>query len=388
MANTWDDHRGAVERLVYCKIPWQADAEDVLQEIWLCSWQNRAQLTDIEKQKAWLIGIARHKIADYYRKMAKAPALLPEDWDASTPADSFVDETLEILPARHSDLLRRTYLCGYTLREIATEAGVPLGTVKSRLYAARAAFRQEYEKGEKTMKKQFAKTMPAYRITASALPPFSVDCEELGAWFFRAREGETCDWAIYDLPGIGGREVSQAANLVHVRYTGKTIVHGVEGLAFEAEDTYTDEDLTIRRWFAVQKTDTHVRWLAESHEADGTKKISTFLDDDFLRNWGSGTENVGDLIHRPAESLDGRFQIHICGKIHETMRLRAFGKQDERRFHDRYLDAGGRTILFSEFARPEALTERGYTVDERAETVKYQGLTYVHWYDCIQDFVL
>ena len=384
-----DKHRSAVERLVYCKVPGIADAEDVLQEIWLCAWENRTRLLDRSKEKAWLLGIARHKIADHFRRQAKAPSALPEDYDAPAgePVYHPVLETLAALPPRHRAMLECAYLRGDSLQDIARETGLPLGTVKSRLHSARKAFRQEYEKGEMTMKKTFPKTMPAISITPGVLPAFSVDCIELGAWFFRAREGELCDWCIYDMPGIDDRAVSELTNLTRVRHLGRAVIHGAEGLAFEAEDILTEENTTLVRWFVVQKTDTHVRWLAESHDRDGAKIFSTFLDDDFLRNWGEGEDNVGFPIRIPAEAFDGRYTVKIGGRAHDTVRLRTFGKRFPG-FHDRYLNAEGRTVLFQEFTAREVLLERGCQVDERAEITEHEGQQYLHWCDCIQNFVL
>ena len=384
-----DRYRSAIERLVYYKVPGVADAEDVLQEIWLCAWENRTQLLDQSKEKAWLLGIARHKIADYFRRQAKAPDALPEGYDAPAydRADSPASEALEALPPRHRTLLERAYLQGYSLRDIARETGLPLGTVKSRLYTAREVFRQEYEKGEIQMKKTFPKTMPALRITPSELPAFSVDCAELGAWFFRAEKGEDCRWAMYDMAGIDSREKSELTNLMHIRHVGKTIIHAVEGLAFEAEERCLDGSAAIARWFAVQKTETHVRWLAESHDQDGAKKISTFLDDDFLCNWGEGDGNIGFPVRLSAERFDGRFTVKINEKAHDTVRLRACGKRFPG-FHDRYLNAEGRTVLFQEFAPREVLLERGYQADDCAARAEYQGKDYLHWYSCIQGFVL
>lgn len=384
-----DRYRGAIERLVYCKVPTVEDAEDVLQEIWLCAWENRARLLDQSKQKAWLLGIARHKIADYYRGQAKAPGALPEDYDtpAYGAAHSPVRETLAALQPRHRALLERAYLHGCSLRDIACESGLPLGTVKSRLHTAREAFRQEYEKGEMTMKKTFPETMPALSIAPSKLPVFSVDCLELGGWFFRAKEGEDCEWAEYDMPGLDGRAASELTNLHRVKHTGKTNVHGVEGLAFETEDHYLPDNITIKRWFAVQRTESHVRWIAEAHEKDGAIALSTFLDDDFLRNWGSGEDNIGDRIHRPATCFDGRFTVRIGGAAHDTVRLRKFGNRFPTLQH-RYLNAEGRTVLFQEFAPREVLLAREYTLDERAETLEHEGKVYLHWFDCIERFVL
>ena len=55
-----------------------------------------------------------------------------------------------------------------------------------------------------------------------------------------------------------------------------------------------------------------------------------------------------------------------------SLRLRAFGKRIPG-FHDRYLNAEGRTVLFQEFAPREVLLERGYQVDDHAVRVEYQG---------------
>jgi len=382
-------HFSVLQRYVYYRLPSKDDGDDVLQEIALAALSAKEIPADTTKQKAWLLGIARHKIADYYRRRERTPSALPEDYDMPAYEAMYhpVNETLAALPPRHQALLERAYLHGYSLRDIACESSVPLGTVKSRLYAAREAFRQEYEKGEKTMKKTFPKTMPAVCVIPGKLPVFSVDCIELGAWFFRALEGEACDWCIYDMPGIDGREQSELTNLTCVRYLGRTVIHGVEGLAFEAKDISTEEESALVRWFAVQKTDTHVRWLAESHDQGGAKKIATFLDDDFLRSWGEGEENIGVPIHLPAERFDGRFTVQIGGRAHDTVRLRTYGKRFPG-FHDRYLNAEGRTVLFQEFAPPEVLIERGYQVDERAERVEYEGQQYLHWYDCISDWVV
>ena len=380
-----DKHRGAVERLVYCKVHNAADAEDVLQDIWLQAWQNQSLLIDPAKRKAWLLGIARHKIADYYRKGGKTPGRLPEGWDmpAHGSMHSPVADTLDALPAKHRMLLERAYLHGYALREIADDAGVPVGTVKSRLHAAREAFRQEYEKGEIPMKMTFPKTLPEIEIIESKLPAFSVDCLEAG-WFFRVKEGEASEWAEYDLPGLNGRGESELTSRHSIRYAGKTIIHGVAGLVFDVQSHYLPDNEITKRWFAMQRTDSHVRWIAEAHEEDGAKKLSTFLDDDFLRIWGEGHDNIGEPTHRPAESLHGRFTVKIGGKSHDCVRLR----RTETGFFDRYINAEGRTVLSQHYTTREVLAQRGCEIGGRAEIAEHQGREYVHWYDCIPDFVL
>lgn len=51
----------------------------------------------------------------------------------------------------------------------------------------------------------------------------------------------------------------------------------------------------MERRFVAQLTDTHSRYLAESHMEKGVRKCYTFLDGEaFLNNWGFGQDNCGN----------------------------------------------------------------------------------------------
>ena len=89
---------------------------------------------------------------DQYRRSVREHALLAAlDHD---PADSAVDpslslqvqELLGILPESLRDLWYRRYVQGMNAAEIARELGVPHGTVRSRLHAARRRLRGQVER--------------------------------------------------------------------------------------------------------------------------------------------------------------------------------------------------------------------------------------------------
>ena len=61
----------AVERYVKYKIAVSADAEDVLQDVFLTAYQGFDGLRHKDSFKVWIVGIARNKCFDYYRKKAK-----------------------------------------------------------------------------------------------------------------------------------------------------------------------------------------------------------------------------------------------------------------------------------------------------------------------------
>ena len=68
--NLLEAERVSVERFVRFRISAKADADDVLQEVFLAAYQKFAQLKNQDAFKAWLISIARNKCNDYFRRKA------------------------------------------------------------------------------------------------------------------------------------------------------------------------------------------------------------------------------------------------------------------------------------------------------------------------------
>lgn len=65
-----DAERVSVERLVRFRVNSKADADDVLQEVYLTAFRNFPQLKSKDAFKAWIISIARNKCSDYFRRKA------------------------------------------------------------------------------------------------------------------------------------------------------------------------------------------------------------------------------------------------------------------------------------------------------------------------------
>jgi len=124
-------------------------AEDIAQEAFLQLWQ-RPDGFDSERGtlKAYLFGIAAKRAADWWRhRRPEAPARREPLVQAAEPAAHMADALQRVDPDLRSLLWLRE-VEGYSYQELAEMLDVPLGTVKSRLFAAREQLRRIW-KGEK-----------------------------------------------------------------------------------------------------------------------------------------------------------------------------------------------------------------------------------------------
>ena len=127
----------------------RAEAEDVLQEVFLQVWQ-RAHSFDAERGRAftWLVTLARSRAIDRLRSVGSReraaqrsaedapPESEPTEWAdaAAVRAEraEAVREALAELPEEQRQVLVLAYLEGMSQSEIAAAKNQPLGTVKTR----------------------------------------------------------------------------------------------------------------------------------------------------------------------------------------------------------------------------------------------------------------
>ena len=125
-------------------------AEDVAQEAFLKLWQhpngfNPARAT----LKAYLFGIAAKGAADWWRRRGREErGVAPPQACFGTEAATLMEEALACLEPEARSLLWLREVEGYSCAELAAMLDIPLGTVKSRLFAAREQLRGIW-KGER-----------------------------------------------------------------------------------------------------------------------------------------------------------------------------------------------------------------------------------------------
>jgi RNA polymerase sigma-70 factor, ECF subfamily len=126
-------------------------AEDVVQETMVRAWRQASQL-DLASPSLmpWLVTVARRIVIDQGRRRRARPAETGDQMLENVPvADSTEDllrkvvvaEAMQALSAAHREILNETILRDRTVNQAAEALGIPVGTVKSRVYYALRALR-------------------------------------------------------------------------------------------------------------------------------------------------------------------------------------------------------------------------------------------------------
>ncbi|MEM9710143.1 MAG: sigma-70 family RNA polymerase sigma factor [Pseudomonadota bacterium] len=122
-------------------------AEDCAQDVMVTLW-NKAHMFDPTRASVatWIFTIARNRRIDALRKdrrpepedLAWGPEEEPDQADVMTLQQETdrLGEAIKALPEKQRELIEKAYFGDLSHGEIATETGLPLGTIKSRIRLA------------------------------------------------------------------------------------------------------------------------------------------------------------------------------------------------------------------------------------------------------------
>jgi RNA polymerase sigma-70 factor (ECF subfamily) len=152
----WTEFQRRLRRFVARRLLSPADAEDVVQQVFLKLHQSLGSLQRREALAGWLHRAARNAIADHYRSPARrreSPAGDAHDLDGRLvqPAQDAGESTggcadclrplLLLLPPAHRRALEQVDLHGLSQAAAARAAGVTVSGMKSRVQRARRRLR-------------------------------------------------------------------------------------------------------------------------------------------------------------------------------------------------------------------------------------------------------
>ena len=152
LSQLYDRYNGILKALILRVIHNEAEADDLLQEIFMEIW-NQAKNFSSQKGKplGWMVTLARRRAIDGLRKKqayARAEERLqneteqqPDAWvHNSTEEEILLSDTRSLirkvisgLPLAQQQAIDLAFFRGMSQREIAAKTNTPLGTVKTRL---------------------------------------------------------------------------------------------------------------------------------------------------------------------------------------------------------------------------------------------------------------
>jgi RNA polymerase sigma-70 factor (ECF subfamily) len=152
LSQLYDRYSGILKALILRVIHNEAEADDLLQEIFMEIW-NQARNFSAQKGKplGWMVTLARRRAIDGLRKKqayARAEERLqneteqqPEAWVHNVTEEQIVlsdtrrliRKVISRLPPAQQQAIDLAFFRGMSQREIAAKTNTPLGTVKTRL---------------------------------------------------------------------------------------------------------------------------------------------------------------------------------------------------------------------------------------------------------------
>lgn len=124
--------------------------EEIVNDTFMVVWQSAKDFRHASQVSTWIIGIAyRTALKSLRRQKYDAAAQNLDDYPEQTAdptlaaeVQDWVQQGLRRLPAEQRLTLELAYNMGHSLEEIAAITDCPVGTVKARMFHARAKLRQ------------------------------------------------------------------------------------------------------------------------------------------------------------------------------------------------------------------------------------------------------
>lgn len=150
----WDRYSRRLRAFIHGRVWDEAEAEDILQEVFLRVHRNLCCQTEWDKPESWIYQIARNLIIDHYRRrreMLEIPDSLPADpgggeyavlvEDPEAELALSLKELVDELPEPYRQALILTEYQGLSQKQLAERMDISLSGAKSRVQRAREKLR-------------------------------------------------------------------------------------------------------------------------------------------------------------------------------------------------------------------------------------------------------
>ena len=142
-------HNLRIYRFIFRMVGNEATAEDLTNEVFLEIWRHANRFEGRSAPSTWMLSIARNRTISFLRKRSEAQ--LDDDYattiadDADTPEivaskgdkGAQIRACMDRLSDEHREIVDLVYYHEKSVSEVAEIVGIPVGTVKTRMFHAR-----------------------------------------------------------------------------------------------------------------------------------------------------------------------------------------------------------------------------------------------------------
>ncbi len=151
VSRVWEESRSRLRSFIARRVRNDADAEDILQDVFIKIYQNIEKLRAPDRIYPWVFQTTRNAITDHYRSNGADFTPVEEDAEAFAfePEDSILEEEvlnclepmISELPAKYREAVMLADIKGLTQKELSERLDISLSGAKSRVQRGREKLR-------------------------------------------------------------------------------------------------------------------------------------------------------------------------------------------------------------------------------------------------------
>ena len=152
VSQIWGESRTRLKNFIAKRIDNEADAEDVLQNVFFKIHQGISGLKDPEKLYPWVFQTTRNAIIDFYREKKNQTdsgdevfdqiAARPNENDVEDEVMGWLEPMIGELPEKYRDAVLLTDIKGLTQKELSEKLDISVSGAKSRVQRGRERLRE------------------------------------------------------------------------------------------------------------------------------------------------------------------------------------------------------------------------------------------------------
>ncbi len=355
------------------------DAEDVIQEAFLRSFLKLSTLKEPYNFGGWVRLIARNIARNRLRREPKFVQLREDSVQSSVLSNDDISLKTELallalsqLSPKLRETSRLTYLSSYSQKQVASRLGIPLGTVKRRLWESRIKMNKEVLNMSRTGKTpEPVNTAPVIKVKELPVETMTVETTGPGLYFGTIIEDghqETCRF--FDYPG---GVLTQTA---HSQVVRKTQIHQRECFEVLIEHSDCEPHIpNVLQYFAG--TSDGFDWVMTVTADEAYPQTRFFKEGEelFPSKYSSG-EN---------EQYSARVVNLTIGDINYGQCLAVFWSWENGTPAESFFTATGRQVLHRRYAGQDAPESQNYQYKNLPEESgkMFKGAEYRLWYDTV-----